>query len=129
MAAEAVLNSEREPIEPTVVTTPLSGIDVMRGQNDALPEQAIIEHQHRPIEVFEFVVPKNMEDARARAECVLPQPEIVGQDSKGFCAQWSIFALITPQIKKSDERRFVEQWRIQFIAPDEIDHNTLRGQS
>src|ERR1043166_10006537 len=98
MAAEAVLNSEREPIEPTVVTTPLSGIDVVRGKDHPLPEETVIEHERDAVKVLEFVIPEQMKDLGLGARDITDEPGIIGQDADALAQQWSILVLIAAQI-------------------------------
>ena len=98
MAAEAVLDSEREPIEPTVVTIPLSGVDVVRGKDHPLPEETVIKHERDAVEVLKFIIPEQMEDLDLRARNITGEPSIIGQNADDLAQQWSILVLIAPQI-------------------------------
>src|SRR5262249_45269145 len=98
MAAEAVLNSEREPIEPTVVTTSLSGIYVVRGKDHSLPEETVIDHERGAVEVLEFIIPEQMKDLGLRARNITGEPGIIGQNADDLAQHWSILVLIAAQI-------------------------------
>src|SRR5215475_8338297 len=98
VAAEAVLDSEREPIEPTVATIPLPGVDVVRGKDHLLPEETVIDHERDAVEVLEFIIPEHMKDLGSRARNITGEPGIIGQNADDLAQQWSILVLIAAQI-------------------------------
>ena len=51
---------------------------------DPFAQQSVIEHQHRAIEEFEFVVPQDVEDFRLRRRRVANQPPVISQDPSVF---------------------------------------------
>src|SRR5690606_21154775 len=124
MIGEPILDSQSDPIEPTVVAVSPRGIDVMSGEDHLATADAVIEHQDGAIEVLELVVPQYVKDRRLRSRRVDDQPSVILQEATCLHQNGRILALISPQVEKADEPARMEFRCVHLVAPDELHEHT-----
>jgi hypothetical protein len=94
----------------------------VHGVNDPLPQQPVVKHEHGPIEVFELVVPQNMNNSRLGGRGVANESNVILQHPQDLFREPGIRSLIAAQIEK------LHSWIVgQFRAIEFIDANQIQG--
>ena len=128
MIGQPVLNSQGQTVEKRVVGVSLARIHVVRGERDLLSQHLVVEHQQRPIEDLELVVPQDVQDLRPCGRGVAEESRIVDQHSRHLRRETGTLALIPAQIEKVELGTHAQFGAVQLIAPDEIQTDTPRDE-
>ena len=98
----------------------------MDGENNPLSQDAVVERQQSAIEGFELVIPQDVKNSGLCPGRVEDESGVVQKDAFSFVRNPRARRPIASEVQESDRRVPVEFRTIKFIAPDNVEHHTLR---
>jgi hypothetical protein len=120
MIGQPILGAKRHAIENRIVRIAGTGINVVRGQDNLLSQQLVVEHQQGSIKPLDSVVPKDVKDWGLSRRGVADEPDVIPRKPVDLGSYTRTRTLVATQVEEVYLRAAMEGRAVQLIVADNV---------